>query len=140
MKMIVTTGLVVLFAFFQQSPLKEYRWKNRLVLVFGEGANSPSIKKKQALFTKVEQDREERQIKIIYVLPNICSVENPSSEIGLNPNKVRDYFGVDENFEGVILVGKDGGEKYRKQGVVAPQQIFDLIDGMPMRQAEMKKG
>lgn len=140
MKMIVSAALIVFFAFFQQSPLKEYRWKNRLILIFDKAANSPYLKKQQALFTKVAQDCEERQIKIIYVLPNICSVKNPSSEIGLNPNEVRDYFGVDENFEGVILVGKDGGEKYRKQGIVAPQQIFDLIDSMPMRQAEMKKG
>jgi len=38
----------------------------------------------------------------------------------------------------VVLVGKDGEEKKRWQRVVEPQEIFDLIDTMPMRQDEAK--
>ncbi|WP_136068864.1 DUF4174 domain-containing protein [Modicisalibacter radicis] len=36
----------------------------------------------------------------------------------------------------VILVGKDGGKKMQLEGYVAPQQVFDIIDRMPMRQRE----
>lgn len=36
----------------------------------------------------------------------------------------------------VILVGKDGGKKMQLEGYVPPQQVFDIIDRMPMRQRE----
>jgi hypothetical protein len=42
-------------------------------------------------------------------------------------------------FSGVVLIGKDGGVKLRNDYVVAPQKILDLIDGMPMRRAEIMK-
>lgn len=37
-----------------------------------------------------------------------------------------------------ILVGKDGGEKYRSADPIAPQTLFDLIDAMPMRRREIR--
>ncbi len=40
----------------------------------------------------------------------------------------------------MVLVGKDGDEKARWNRVVNPQEIFDLIDSMPMRQSEMREG
>lgn len=39
----------------------------------------------------------------------------------------------------VILVGKDGGEKHRSKRVMTMQELFALIDAMPMRQSEMKQ-
>ena len=38
----------------------------------------------------------------------------------------------------VILVGKDGGEKHRTHNVITAQQLFALVDAMPMRQVEMR--
>jgi hypothetical protein len=41
----------------------------------------------------------------------------------------------DAKFE-MLLIGKDGGIKQRWTQAVPPEDIFALIDGMPMRQAE----
>lgn len=38
----------------------------------------------------------------------------------------------------VVLVGKDGGEKLRLAEPPMLDQVFALIDGMPMRRAEMR--
>jgi Domain of unknown function (DUF4174) len=38
-----------------------------------------------------------------------------------------------------VLIGKDGGEKFRSHSVVSLQRLFSIIDGMPMRQDEMHK-
>ena len=40
----------------------------------------------------------------------------------------------------MVLVGKDGGEKRRWNTPTAPQEIFDIIDAMPMRQKEIEEG
>jgi hypothetical protein len=39
----------------------------------------------------------------------------------------------------VLLVGKDGGVKLRRDRVVAPSEIAALIDTMPMRRDEMRR-
>ena len=38
----------------------------------------------------------------------------------------------------IVLIGKDGGVKLRSDDA-GLDQIFDLIDSMPMRQAEMRE-
>lgn len=40
----------------------------------------------------------------------------------------------------LILMGKDGTEKLRSAKPVPAKELFDLIDAMPMRQAEMRAG
>lgn len=37
-----------------------------------------------------------------------------------------------------ILVGKDGGEKYRSHKLVSHQELFGKIDAMPMRKSEIR--
>ena len=39
----------------------------------------------------------------------------------------------------VILIGKDGYEKYRTNNLLEMIQLFSIIDAMPMRKNEMKK-
>ncbi|MEO0728414.1 MAG: DUF4174 domain-containing protein, partial [Bacteroidota bacterium] len=39
----------------------------------------------------------------------------------------------------VFLLGLDGGVKLRQQAPVSREDIFDLIDTMPIRRAEMRR-
>ncbi len=39
----------------------------------------------------------------------------------------------------VVLIGKDGGEKYRSKSLVTAKQFFDIVDAMPMRKSEMRR-
>jgi len=39
----------------------------------------------------------------------------------------------------VILIGKDGEEKLRSMGQVSMEELFSLIDAMPMRQSEIRE-
>lgn len=38
----------------------------------------------------------------------------------------------------VSLIGKDGGEKLRRSTPLAPEELFALVDAMPMRREEMR--
>ena len=51
----------------------------------------------------------------------------------------RKRFGLDDKDFSVLLIGKDGGEKLRTEGVLAASRLNEKIDGMPMRQSEMGK-
>lgn len=39
----------------------------------------------------------------------------------------------------VILIGKDGGEKYRSTSILTTGKLFVMIDAMPMRRAEVQR-
>ena len=54
-------------------------------------------------------------------------------------HKILDELGVAKDFQGVLLVGKDGGIKLKNDFPVLPETLFALVDTMPMRQAEMKR-
>ena len=38
----------------------------------------------------------------------------------------------------IVLIGRDGGEKYRSYKLVNAKVIFDIVDVMPMRRHEIK--
>lgn len=48
-------------------------------------------------------------------------------------------FGVASNQFTIILIGKDGGEKFRSLKPETTETLFATIDAMPMRKSEMKK-
>jgi hypothetical protein len=54
--------------------------------------------------------------------------------------EMRDRYGVKPGSFVVVLVGRDGGEKFRSEEPVSAQELFDRIDTMPMRRREMREG
>ncbi|MEM9591611.1 MAG: DUF4174 domain-containing protein [Pseudomonadota bacterium] len=109
----------------QQSTLDRYQWDKRPVLVF-----APS-----------ERDRNHaEQIEILKAgLPGLAERDIVVLS-DTNPQKskpFRDTLRI-EGFE-VVLIGKDGGVKLRSNTPVSLEQLFQRIDGMPMRQREMLK-
>lgn len=56
----------------------------------------------------------------------------------LTSTLVKKYNPTKDQFT-VILIGRDGGEKYRTHTPVSSQILFDIIDSMPMRQSEIRK-
>lgn len=39
----------------------------------------------------------------------------------------------------VTLIGKDGGEKLRRTTPLSPEELFTVVDAMPMRRAEVRE-
>jgi hypothetical protein len=52
---------------------------------------------------------------------------------------LRERFRVPSGAFSIILVGKDGGVKLDRQDRTSLEEIFALIDSMPMRQQEMRR-
>ena len=51
----------------------------------------------------------------------------------------REQFGVEPGTFAALLVGKDGTVKHRSAGPLGPDEIFALVDAMPMRRREMRE-
>ena len=98
----------------------------RMVELYTHAANDPLYLNQLKLLSADQQGLDERDIiikKFVIDKHNVSSFKNKS---------------VGENFT-VILVGKDGGEKYRSDQPLSQKKLYAIIDAMPMRREEMRK-
>lgn len=121
----------------QSQSLKEYRWENRVIVIVSGEKDTIEFQEQYKALSVEKKALEDRDL--ILVLLKEKSVEfSQGNESQIDKNRLRKELKINPAFSGVILIGKDGGVKMRDKFYVEPQKIFDLIDSMPMRQAEMK--
>jgi len=99
----------------------------RRVLLFAPTSNKQHLLKQQAIFQSDAEGMKERDLKVSAI---IYSLDLKSTFKKYNVSATEFTF---------ILIGKDGGEKLRRNSLVSLQELYQLIDGMPMRKIEMKK-
>lgn len=82
---------------------------------------------------------EERKI-IIYLIDKqlVTQVNGENQATKSGSTFYEKYKQTDADFE-VVLIGLDGGEKLRQADILTRQKLYALIDGMPMRRAEMRR-
>lgn len=104
-------------------PLAGYRWEKRPVVVFAPGPGDARLAEQLERFAAARDALEERATVVI------VDAEGPSA--------LRDRF--DPTPFAVILVGKDGAEKFRSPEPVPVEALSERIDAMPMRRREMRE-
>jgi len=99
---------------------------HRLVVVVGQPGDPRGVQQHASLAQDAAALRE-RDVVVQDITPEAARRERP--ELGVRSGVA---------FE-VLLVGKDGGVKLRRDKPVAASEIAALIDTMPMRREEMKR-
>lgn len=59
-------------------------------------------------------------------------------QVDIHQTALRAKYLADQTKTTIVLIGKDGMEKWRAQTWVGFEEITDLIDNMPMRQFEKR--
>ena len=119
--------------------LEEYKWKNRLLLVFAPSEDDTRYRSLEKELREQEDAIVERDLLVFRIL------EGGESRLGDSPIDddssalLRDRLAARTGQFTVVLIGKDGGEKLRRSDEVELEAIFSLIDSMPMRQREMRE-
>ena len=122
-------------------PLKHLQWEKRPLLLFAKSRSFAPLDRQVDLLRDYRPDLEDRDMVVLSTTGN----QETSAAIGYVPinrgtaRQLRKKYEPDSKGLTVILIGKDGGEKARWKQVVDPQEIFDLIDSMPMRQDELRQ-
>ncbi len=101
--------------------LNQFLWKNRL-LILVVNTNTKGLVKQKNLFEKNKETLNERDILVFEAT-----------------EQLKNQLNIDNSFQGVLLLGKDGTIKLKKNFVVSIEEIIVLIDGMPMRKAELSR-
>lgn len=112
--------------------LRDFKWKKRIVLLADYGNNPEKSELQLKMFKAKSNEMKERDlILFVYNGKDVMDIDGTLTNINMDNTPYNDY-------QGVILIGKDGGVKLRKKFVVEATEIFELIDQMPMRRSEMK--
>ena len=121
--------------------LKNYRNNSRLWIVFAPSSEDKRARLQQKLWSKAERGNhlKERDLVAFKVFEKGESRVNESQISESAAKSLRTKFRVPKGAFRAILIGKDGGEKYRATKPVTSQMVFGMIDAMPMRKQEMKR-
>ncbi len=107
--------------------LSDLRWKRRVVVIYAPAGTEKQLAEQQQLFDAHASGLSERDVTRILL--------RKSADHG----KIAPRFKLSGKKFAVLLLGKDGGEKFRSSEVVPPETLFRLIDSMPMRREEMRQ-
>lgn len=112
--------------------LREFKWKKRILLLMDTKNDLNTRNLQLSEFNARYNEMKERDL-VLFVYNGKEVLDRDGLLTNINPDNLT--YG---EFQGIILIGKDGGVKFRKKYLVEANEVFDLIDQMPMRRAEMK--
>jgi len=127
----------------QAQDLKSHQWENRIILMVSHSEESKEYQAQIAQFSKLPRELKERKMLIYQVLPEQYRIMN--YQINAKENKwvsspvlFTKFANKKEDFK-VILIGLDGGVKLEASRLVTASELFETIDSMPMRRAELNE-
>ncbi|WP_171017242.1 DUF4174 domain-containing protein [Maribacter sp. ACAM166] len=112
--------------------LSDYTWKNRVLILSENNSDSFHTKTALKIIEGSAKELNERAI-IIFLFKENKLYDLDEKEVEFEKSNI-----LPKYFNGYLLIGKDGGVKTKHPYPLDLEGIYNLIDGMPMRRAEMK--
>ncbi|MEO0588415.1 MAG: DUF4174 domain-containing protein [Planctomycetota bacterium] len=118
--------------------MQAYAWSHRPVVIFALDPADPALATQRQTLIALAPSLAEREIVVIQAVAD--SVTADDEPVAASPADLRAAYDVptDQPFA-ALLVGKDTGVKLRSAAPLTEQDLFPLIDSMPMRQREMSR-
>ena len=119
--------------------LSSRRWNDCLIIIMASDPSNSIILDQTIKFKKSESGLKERKIVIYRALPDKYQIGlNESSAWETSGNIYESMKETNSDFE-IVLIGLDGGIKLRREELLTTNELFGVIDQMPMRRAELDK-
>lgn len=136
----IAAGILLAMIQSEENPLEPFRWKNRVLLIFSNGSEPDYYTARQEEWLYKESEGiAERDIVVLKVLPETVFCADTILYREGAARILRQLTGIQSADFAVALVGKDGSLKSLKKEPVSAEELFALIDAMPMRKAELQQ-
>jgi hypothetical protein len=119
--------------------LSQFQWNNRLLFLFAPNRNHPMFDSLHDSLSAQKAEVADRDLVIFEILesePSSMNSKPLASEAALS---LRKRYKITQGEFAVLLIGKDGGIKLNRQNETPLEDIFALIDAMPMRRQEIRQ-
>jgi len=117
----------------------QFKWKNRLLFIFASERNDPFFRDLKGEISDRKNEVDDRDLVVFEILESGPSTMNTTQMDPQTAASLRKHFDLTQKTFALILLGKDGGIKLKRNDPVKLDDIFTLIDSMPMRKAEMRQ-
>ena len=117
--------------------LEEYQWQKRIFLVISDHEKNNHFVNQIKELNSNKIGLKERKLLIISVLPDQYKIGLTNGNWQSSNKLYKKYKAKGISFK-VILIGLDGTIKSEKNDLMSNQELFSLIDKMPMRQREIR--
>lgn len=137
------SAILLLLACIPENRLKDdfrdFHMENRLVLIFLQPGTEPdAARRMEERLLPYSPEKEERDVRYFVMSPDNGVRSNAENADRYDYDAIRRDYNPTGNRFTVILIGKDGGIKYRRDDRLDMPEIIGFIDGMPMRQRELR--
>ena len=117
--------------------LSDYLWQRRPLLLFAPTDSDQRLVETMRRIEASRCDFADRDMVLGRIVAEGTSTID-GDVVGIDQaQQLLSEFGIGTNSFGVVLIGKDGGEKLRVNDVPDLQAIYAVIDGMLMRGREV---
>jgi hypothetical protein len=117
--------------------LRAYQWSHRLLLIGSPSADHSLYRVLVKTLEREAQSLRDRDMLVFHVLESGVSRAGEQPLTPQAAEALRTQLRLASGELTTVLIGKDGGEKWRQSNRVGLNEIFALIDTMPMRRQEM---
>ncbi len=122
-----------------QNPLQAHKWQDRVIILFAPYPEQDDLQAQLDRFEEEAQGMRDRKLVVYRLFPDKGFDPEGMSLDSRTVGQLRERFSLSAEGFTMLLLGLDGGEKLRRNDPVATRDLFNLIDSMPMRQAEMRR-
>lgn len=140
MKVLLTILPVCLALALSAQNIQADKWKNRLIIIIDHTKDEKKRHEQLAVLKRDLAGLKERKLKIYQFSPKgyQTGLDKGNNWLSISPDFNHKKFTNPVKPFTIYLIGLDGGIKMEKYKIVALPTIFALIDGMPMRRAELR--
>lgn len=131
LRILILTMLIPLST-VQAQNLSDYQWKNRILILSDTDEQFSNATPAVTTMSKYTEELEERDFLVLLYKGGIFYT------IDFEKTSIKSNQSIPDDFNGYLLIGKDGGVKTRAPYPIVPEELFSLVDGMPMRRAEIQ--
>ncbi len=139
------TIMMICFSFMDTyaQDLEKHQWKNRVLIIKTLDKTSKKYQKQVKEFQNSIEGLIDRKFVLYKITKNDFTLINYKDSILNTSGKISKKLTTKtlnkkESFE-VILIGLDGQIKLRQVEVLTKEDLFKIVDAMPMRKNELKQ-
>lgn len=139
LRILILSCLFMSISTNQAQDLSKHTWNQRiLILTSDQIDNSLYLQQVEELANK-HNELEERKLVVYHVFPQkvLTGIQPPTATFATSSLYKR--FKNRNTPYSITLIGLDGGIKLQQSKLLLCKDLFGLIDGMPMRRAEIRK-
>ncbi|MDF1697577.1 MAG: DUF4174 domain-containing protein [Saprospiraceae bacterium] len=127
---------------FMAQHIANHQWKNRVLVVYTLDFGTIEYINQFNEFKDKDEALQDRKLILYEIVKDsirMVSNHNSRDESPWLPlhKKWAQYTNKKDKFQ-ITLIGLDGGIKLKQSNVLKTEELFRIIDSMPMRRAEMR--